>query len=96
MTITVQRDGDMHIEDFSHCDYCRNREECYDETMIVDLCSSFDKDEAAYDALLKGIAENNEENLTPGTVCAGSLRPPRTVPGASATQNKDEVFHAED
>ena len=35
-------------------------------------------------------AENNEENLTPGTVCAGSLRPPRIVPGASMTQNENE------
>ena len=57
--MTIPRDGDMHIEDFSHCDYCHNREECYDDTMVVDLCSSFNKDEAAYDAILKGIAEDN-------------------------------------
>lgn len=54
-------DGDMHIEDFSHCDYCLNREECYDETMIVDLCSSFYKDEATYDALVRKITENNSK-----------------------------------
>lgn len=54
---------DMHIEDFSHCDYCRNREECYDETMVVDLCSSFWKDEDAYNAILKRIAENNGERV---------------------------------
>ena len=81
-------DGDMHIEDFSHCDYCHNREECYDETMVVDLCTSFDKDEAAYDALVQKIAENNGKNFTPGAICAGSLRPPRIVPGAIAAQNR--------
>ena len=41
--------------------YCLNREECYDETMIVDLCSSFDKDEATYDALVRKITENNSK-----------------------------------
>ena len=60
----VSPDGDMHIEDFSLCDYCHNREDCYDETMIVDFCISFNKDEAAYDALLKGIAENNGREVS--------------------------------
>ena len=36
-------------------------------------------------------ADNSGNNLTPGTVCAGSLRPPRTVPGARTTQNEGEV-----
>ncbi len=36
-------------------------------------------------------ADNSGNNLTPGIVCAGSLRPPRTVPGASTTQNEGEV-----
>lgn len=35
--------------------------------------------------------DNSGKNLTPGTVCAGSLRPPRIVPGASTTQNEGEV-----
>ena len=52
-------DGNMHIEDFSHCDYCLNRGKCYDDTMVVDLCSSFDKDEEEYNALLKHIEEMN-------------------------------------
>ena len=36
-------------------------------------------------------ADNSGNNLTPGTICAGSLRPPRTVPGARTTQNEGEV-----
>ena len=36
-------------------------------------------------------ADNSGNNLTPGTVCAGSLRHPRIVPGASTTQNEGEV-----
>ena len=48
---------------------------------IADVLEGDDEDEA----------ENNEENLTPGTVCAGSLRPPRIVPGASTTQDEGEV-----
>lgn len=31
------------------------------------------------------------KDLTPGAICAGSLRPPRIVPGASTTQNEGEV-----
>lgn len=51
---------------------------------IADALECDDEDEEEDDA------ENNEENLTPGTVCAGSLRPPRIVPGASMTQNENE------
>lgn len=36
-------------------------------------------------------AENNGKDLTPGTICAGSLRPPGIVPGASTTQNGSEM-----
>lgn len=36
-------------------------------------------------------ADNSGNNLTPGTVCAGSLRLPRIVPGASTTQDEGEV-----
>ena len=35
--------------------------------------------------------DNSGKNLTPGTVCACSLRHPRIVPGASTTQNEGEV-----
>ena len=72
-------DGDMHIEDVSHCDYCHNRYDCYDETMIVDACSSFCKDEKEYNAILKYIAEMNGTESGVGNDVLEEVRMRRVV-----------------